>query len=72
MCHSIIDCCKRYAQKGSCLQQLWRSHFGGLLFGSPPWRPTDQLEREHSVEPLNHPSEELASIQSSVVVLENK
>lgn len=54
------------------MQQLWRSHFGGLLFGSPPWRPTDQLEREHSVEPLNHPSDELASIQSSVVVLENK
>lgn len=30
------------------------------------------LKREHSIEPLNHPSDGLAEIQESMIVLENK
>lgn len=34
------------------------NRFGSLLlFDTAPWRLTHQLEREHSVEPLNHPSQ---------------
>lgn len=44
----------------------------GLRFRAPPWRPTDQLKREHNVEPLNHPGDGLVWIQESVIILENK
>lgn len=34
--------------------------FWWLLSDSPPLRLTDQLKREHSFEPLNHPDDGLA------------
>lgn len=37
-----------------------------------PRRPTDQLKREHNVQPLNHPSDGLVWSQESVIILENK
>lgn len=50
---------------------LTGSH-NGLRFPAPPQRPTDQLKREHNVEPLNHPSDGLGWIQKSMIILENK
>lgn len=58
--------------EGSCLQQLWQSHTMASTLTALPRRPTDQLKREHNVEPLNHPSDGLVWIQKSVIILENK
>lgn len=70
-CHSIADGCKGFTQKGSCLQP-WQSHTMASILTALPQRPTDQLKREHNVEPLNHPGDGLVWIQESMIILENK
>lgn len=72
VCHSITDSCKCCTLKGSHLQQLWQSHTMASILWAPPQRPTDQLKREHNVQPLNHPSDGLVWSQESVIILENK
>lgn len=72
MCRSITDLCKCFTLKGSHLQQLWQSHTMASILWALPLRPTDQLKREHNVQPLNHPSDGLVWSQESVIILENK
>lgn len=72
MCHSITDSCKCFTLKRSHLQQLWQSHTMASILWALPQRPTDQLKREHNVQPLNHPSDGLVWSQESVIILENK
>lgn len=72
VCHSITDGYKCFTLKGSHLQQLWQSHTMASVLWALPRRPTDQLKREHNVQPLNHPSDGLVWSQESVIILENK
>lgn len=62
--------CECFTLQGSHWQWLTVSHNG--LSWALPWRPTDQLEREHNVQPLKHPGDGLVWSQESVIILENK
>lgn len=72
MYHSIIDGCKCFTLKGSHLQQFWQFHTMASILWALLRRPTDQLKREHNVQPLKHPSDGLVWSQESVIILKNK
>lgn len=48
------------------------SNNGLCILTALPWRPTDQLNKDHHAEPLNLPGDGLVWIQENVIILENK
>lgn len=58
--------------EGATFATTLTSHTMASILSALPRRPTDQLETEHNVQSLNHPSDGLVWTQESMIILENK